>query len=227
MKIAFRTIEIQYLVISYVGVFGILLVLNYFFDLNVHAIFFLLLPVALYFIFRGKVEVNISRQKLNINWLRKPMLGPASNKTIELSEVIRWKYEHSFRGPDQLTLILESGKKIKIRPDLFSFRDVETKITKALGEKISEANSGISKEDLHEKILKSKYVQGLEKKLQIVRLLLWITMGTGLSVLMAGIFFPDSRFIWILFSIFFGCAILIFLRHLYLENERKNTLRLE
>lgn len=227
MTIEFHTIEIEKLVISYLGIFGSFLAAHFLLDLTVHAAFFLVLPVGLYFCFRGKVKITIGENNVKLTWLCKPWPHTFDQRSINLAEIIRWKYEHNFRGPDRFTMILESGERIKIYPALFVVKDVETRLVKTLEERISKANSDVPKDIILQKIQKSGYVKKLSYKIRKIKIFGWILLGFTLGLLPVGAFFPDSRGIWMSFFIASIGFLLIQIRLYDLKNEKKNTLRVE
>ena len=227
MKIAFRTIQIENLVLCYLLIFGSCLALHFIWDLFVPAYFFLLLPVVLYFLFRGKVEITLCEQHLKIFWKQKPLLGKVQNQSIDLNEIIRWQYSHNFRGPDNLTVILKSGEKIRIRPDLFQFKDVETPLLESLKEKIIAEGENGSGKILLQKIRNSNYFKGLEQKILILKWLLKLALFAALICLITAAFYSETNLIWISFLISFCCCFLFFLWHSYLKSERNKALNLK
>ena len=225
MKVEFRTIEIEQLVLIYVGTMITCLVLYLLTNFKVHFGFFLFLPIVLYLSFRGKMTVEISEKVLITQWIKKPILTSIRNNNIKLTEIIRWKYEYGGRGPDQIIIIQESGERINIRPSVFSTVDLRTKIWKELDKKMADHYSGTPKKIHKEKILKSGYINDLNRKINRCKIALLIILIMDLTFLSLGaILRSEAEIIWVFFLIFFCSAIFMNFRYGFLKMERKNTL---
>ena len=231
MKVDFRTIEIEKLVFSYLGILLLFLGLQYLIHFDPYYLVFVFpTMIPLYIIFSGKVLIDISKNSLSINWIKKPYLTPKEPMTIDFSEIIRWKYQKGNRGPDQLTIILHSGKKINFRPSIFNKEDLKFKVVKKLGEKIEEYNSKTSKDLLVRKLEKSGYIGILNDEIKKIKVGMIIIGLLGSLTLFIGAMdntYKNANWIWIFFLSLFCAFFLLVLRYHYLKGEKTDTLRLE
>ena len=164
MYIQFKTISIGSLVISYFAIMGICLLLYLGFKIIIPAVLFLFLPVLLYFLFRGEVELKTTGDKFLVTWIKKPLFHSQKDSAINLNEVIRWKHERSFRGPESFTIILKNGKQLKFRPAMFSLRDWQSELWKEFDITMRKFQSNTSKEELYNRIAYSGYMAKLNKE---------------------------------------------------------------
>ena len=224
MRIEFRTIEISKLVLTYLGIMGVCFVVHYFLNFTVHASFFLILPLPLHFIFKGKMAVILSDGELVIQWIKKPIFCSLGNKRIKLSEIVRWKYEKGVRGPDQFMVIEESGTKTKIRPSMFSMKDLETELWGELDKRISAFHSDTPKVILQQKILESGYISDLNVSLENLKVARISIVVVTLLLFLLGSIYSDSRIPWMLFLFFFSALVIVTFRYAYLKTEKSEAL---
>ncbi|MFD2518753.1 hypothetical protein [Salinimicrobium flavum] len=227
MKTEFRTIEIKKLVLSYSGIFAFLLGFHVLFDLTIYPVFLLVIPVPLYIMFRGKIRIEITRDYLSLQWLKKPFWSSMNCREIYFSDIIRWKYQKGFRSPDRFTIILESGEKIAISPSLFNMKNLETELFKKLGERIEEYYTDTPKELLLQKIGNSAYLETLSQKIYSSKILMLIAGIFGFAVLILAAInnsVAESDLTWMLFFSLFCIFFVVYLWHHYLKSEKEKTL---
>lgn len=227
MKTAFSTIAIEKMIGSYFGLLGLSLAVQLLLEVQIAPFLFLLLPIPLYLLFRGKVVVEILNDQLLLKWEKRPFLSSVGDKEICFSEIIRWKYRRSHRGPDVFTVILESGEKMELRPSIFTTKDLETALFKQLGHRIGKYHEQTPREVLVHKIRGSGYVESLNRKIFKNRLALGSMALIGSGILALGLLYPsvaESRMTWILFLVLF-CSFFTFqMRSSYLKTEIRETL---
>lgn len=138
MKIEFSTLNILGFVAAYFLLFLFAGLLHYLVDFNPEYIYgiFLFVP-PFYFLLRGRIKLRLTEEYLYIEWLKKPVLGRYPNRKIHFNEVLRWKYVNGYRGPDTLVFILECGEKLKFRPSIFTWKDIESEFLKEFGARIA------------------------------------------------------------------------------------------
>jgi len=224
MKIDFRTIEIEKIVFSYLGILLLCLGLKYLIDFDPYYIIFILpITVPLYIIFSGKVIINISNSSLSLNWIKKPYLTSTQPEIIDFAEIIRWKYKIGYRGPDQLTIILRSGKKISFKPSIFNRKDLENILLKKIGEKIEQYNSKTPKDILVQKIENSGYMKTLNDKINKINIGMLLNGILGFITLLLGVIndsYTHTDLIWIFFLCFFCSFFVLVLRYRYLKVKK-------
>ncbi len=225
MKVQFETISTHFLVLSYLGLMGICFLLILVFDIIFPVLLFLIMPILLYFLSRGKVELEVFGGKLRVTWIKKPFFVKLKDSEIHLHEVIRWKFERNTRGPENFTIISESGKKLQFRPTMFSLRDWGTEVWQEFDNEMREFHSDTSKEELYEKILNSGYIANLNNRIKLVKHLNFILIALGLTSIFLMIVFSayEAALSVVFLSVFIllaGCIIY----HHYLKYERKETL---
>lgn len=65
---------------------------------------------------KGKVKITLSENQLEFEWLKKPILTPQSNRTIDFKNIVSWKYR---KEPHYDYFIID----IKKSEDLTLYRD--------------------------------------------------------------------------------------------------------
>lgn len=229
MKIEFRTIAIVHLVLSYFIMAGLAWLAQLFFPSSSYLWLLILGPVVLYFLYRGKVKLEMERGKLNIVWVKKPLISFQADREIDLDDIIRWKYERGYRGPDNFILILRNGERIQIRPAMFSMRDLETELFKTFSEKMKAHHAYTPKARLQELLINSGYLKGLNRKLRVLTICVKATIALGLIMLIAMIFAEGKvqDLLSALFLFFFVVIFLVLLYRKYLKGEKEQTIAVE
>lgn len=229
MKIEFRTIAIVHLVLSYVIIAGLAWLAQLFFPSSSYLWLLILGPVVLYFLYRGKVKLEMERGMLKIFWIKKPLINFRTDREIDLDDIIRWKYERGFRGPDNFILILKNGERIQIRPAMFSMRDLETELFKTFTEKMKAYHADTPKERLQELLINSGYLKGLNRKLRLLTICIKAAIALGLISLSAIIFTEGEvqDLLSALFLFFFVLTFLVLLYSKYLKREKERTIAAE
>lgn len=226
MYIQFKTISIGPLVISYFAIMGICLLLYLGFKIIIPAVLFLFLPVLLYFLFRGEVELKTTGDKFLVTWIKKPLFHSQKDSAINLNEVIRWKHERSFRGPESFTIILKNGKQLKFRPAMFSLRDWQSELWKEFDITMRKFQSNTSKEELYNRIAYSGYMAKLNKRIKIITYSNYYLITSGLLSLI--LIIPFRSYETTLSIVFFTVFILLVGFTIYkgqLKYERAETLK--
>lgn len=229
MKIEFRTIAIVHLVLSYLIIAGLAWLAQLFFPSSSYLWLLILGPVVLYFLHRGKVKLEMGRGRLKIGWVKKPLINFQTDREIDLDDIIRWKYERAFRGPDNFILILRNGERIQIRPAMFSMRDLETELFKTFSEKMRAHHADTPKERLQELLINSGYLKVLNRKLRLLTICIKVAIALGLISLSAMIFTEGEvqDMLSASFLFFFVLTFLVLLYSKYLKMEKEHTIAAE
>ncbi|GHA24050.1 hypothetical protein GCM10007103_01580 [Salinimicrobium marinum] len=186
----------------------------------------LIMPIPLYFLFRGEVALKVAAGKLRVTWIKKPAFVKLKDSEIQLYEVIRWKLQRNNRGPEIFTIILKSGKKLHFRPDLFSVRDWNSELWQEFDNEMRKFYSDTSEEDLYKKIFNSGYIANLDNRIKLVKHLNFLLIALGLLSLFVMIAYREYETALSVgfLSVFILLAGLVIYYH-YLKNERKQTLK--
>jgi hypothetical protein len=95
----------HFLALSYLGLMLIFFLLALLSDIIFPVLVILIMPIPLYFLFRGEVALKVAAGKLRVTWIKKPAFVKLKDSEIQLYEVIRWKLQRNNRGPEIFTII--------------------------------------------------------------------------------------------------------------------------
>lgn len=183
----------------------------------------------MYYLFKGELELQVTGGILRLYWIKKPLFTRIPNCETGLEKVIRWKFETGGRGPDNFILIFDNGRKIHIRPAMFSSRNFRTELWLEFDTKMASFNAHIPKEDLYQKVLNSDYIRKIDQKLKLTSYLSTSFILLGLTIAGALFFIPPELqpHIWILLV---GILLLCLFLGIYYESlryEKRESLTME
>ncbi|MCP9201447.1 hypothetical protein MKO06_16175 [Gramella sp. GC03-9] len=143
--------------------------------------------------------------------------------------MLRWKYINGYRGPDTLVFILESGEKLKFRPSIFTWKDIESEFLKDFGVRIAQFHSGRAHGEVFKKLMNSGYIEQLRGKIARCNFLIWINLAAMFLFFVLGIFIQggSNSVYWIVFCITIQVFLVVNTRLSFLNNELREATRID
>lgn len=227
-SVIFKTIEIEKLILLYVGFFLLSLITYWLTGYKIHTLFFMIVPVLLYFLCLGKMDISFLESRLILRWIRKPIIGGIRDEVLNFSEIIRWKYNSTGKGPDEFKVILSSGRSLKIRPSIFSFNDLYKELFLTLDRKMYQFHQDRSKQDLFLDLYQSGYIGKLKSRMKALKLTIWILTELVIFLFALGCFaYPETSTIWVVILVLLAILIILGLAHHFTKNEYNECLSWE
>lgn len=79
----------------------------------------ILSSIILFRLFSGTLLLEIQKEKISIDWIKKPIYSSIKPQTINLNAISHWKYQEG-KGVDRFKIYLQNNKKICIELDNLS-----------------------------------------------------------------------------------------------------------
>ena len=79
----------------------------------------ILFPIFLFKLFSGTLLIEIQKEKIIIDWIKKPIYSSIKPQTIYLNDITNWKHQEG-RGLDRFKIYLKNNKTVCIEFDNIS-----------------------------------------------------------------------------------------------------------